>query len=124
MTFEFIKEVDNTIVPTDEIDKMVCNEFGLAYNNLNKLGRIDYGHFALDYSSYGQDYISWYGLISVILSFGNIQGGKRTMAELLESYVFTVWHDAIDWPEDSIVLVAKLLKYLHKQGLCLLVSLW
>ena len=46
------------------------------------------------------------------------------MAELLESYVFEVWHDAVDWPEDSIVLVAKLLKYLHGQGLCLLVSLW
>ena len=71
ISFRFKRISDQTEVSADEVDRQVCQAFGLTYGNLNDSGHPDYGHFPLDPSTYGQDYISWYGFISVILWWGD-----------------------------------------------------
>lgn len=122
ISFRFKRISDQTEVSADEVDRQVCLAFGLTYGNLNDSGHPDYGHFPLDPSTYGQDYISWYGFISVILWWGDVPSGSHSMSDLLGDYVFDVWDEAIAWPEDSIILAARLFKFLHKQGLYLDVS--
>jgi hypothetical protein len=99
------------------IDEMVCKEFGLELNNLNDSGETDYGHFKLNSKLYCQEYISWWGLIAKILWWGDVHSGDKSMGDILNAYVFDVWKKSIIWPDESVVLVAKLLKFLEKQGL-------
>lgn len=68
LSFTFKRVSDQTEVPTNEVDRQVCEAFGLTYDNPNDAGHPDYGHFSLDKSTYGQDYIR--GMVSYPLFYG------------------------------------------------------
>ncbi len=88
----------------------------VEYNNL------DYGHIMLNRDEYGQEYISWYGLISIILFWEMFEVVSGLLRSYCVQYVFHVWRKIIIWPDDSIVLVAKLLNYLREKDLYIEVS--
>lgn len=119
LNFEFKRNSDCQTIKLDDLDKMVCEEFNLEYGNINNLGDIDYGHFILDKDLYHQEYISWWGLIATILFYGNVNSGDISMRDVLGVYVFDVWKVYLDWPDESVTLVSKLLKFLQDKGLCI-----
>lgn len=108
---------DNNNISLEEIDKMICDAFGLEYNNKNSLGEIDYGHFILDKDKYGQDYISWYGLINTIILFGDIPSGIIQPEQIAGVYSVKLWKKCFTFPDESLVLVAQLMQFFERHRL-------
>ncbi len=96
---------------------MICDAFGLEYNNKNSIGETDYGHFILDKDKYGQDYISWYGLIKVIIWWGDISSGIIQPEQIAGAYSVKVWKQYFAFPDESLVLVARLMQFFENHEL-------
>lgn len=118
-SFSIRKNADNTIVNIDEVDRMVCDEFNLAFTDK------DYGHFYFTESEKElgtfQKSISWAGLIHTIVYYSNINYGKSTTYDI-EAAMAWIREHAIHFPHSATVFTSRLVKLLKQKGLYVYVN--
>lgn len=110
---------DNTRVDINDVDRIVCEEFGLEFSDK------DYGHFYFKESEEElgsfQESISWAGLLHTIVYYSNINYGKASIYDI-EAAMAWVKEHAVHFPHSAIVFTTKLMKFIESKGLYVFVN--
>ena len=110
---------DNNRADLNEVDKLICEEFGLG------LSDNDYGHFYFTESKEElgsfQKSISWAGLIHVIVYYSNINYGKASNYDI-EAAMTWIREYAVDFPHSATVFTTKLVEFLKEKGFYIFVN--
>lgn len=118
-SFDIRKITDNSRADLHEVDKLICDEFGLEFSDK------DYGHFYFTESEEElgafQKSISWAGLIHVIAYYSNINYGKASNYDI-EAAMTWIREYAVHFPHSAIVFTAKLVKFLKEKGFYVFVT--
>lgn len=118
-SFDIRKITDNSRADLNEVDKLICDEFGLEFSDK------DYGHFFFTESEEElgafQKSISWAGLIHVIAYYSNINYGKASNYDI-EAAMTWIREYAVHFPHSAIVFTAKLVKFLKEKGFYVFVN--
>ena len=121
-SFSIKRIAENSIVDTDEVDKLVREKFSLRDNERDE----PYGHFYFTESKEElggfQKSISWAGLIHTIIYYSNIGYGYRDVYEILGALYETKNGPGsqgllIKWPASAFEFTVKLIQFLKNNGL-------
>lgn len=111
-SFDIRKITDNSRADLNEVDKLICDEFGLEFSDN------DFGHFYFTESEEElgafQKSISWAGLIHVIAYYSNINYGKASDYDI-EAAMTWIREYAVHFPHSAIVFTTKLVKFLKEK---------
>ncbi len=111
---------DDSKVNLDDVDKLICKEFKLEFNN------IDYGHFFFTESEEQlgsfQKSISWAGLLHVIAYYSEIKYGKNSVYDVEAAIAWIKMH-AVHFPHSAIVFTSKMMRFLTDNGLYVFIDL-
>lgn len=118
-SFDIRKITDNSRADLNEVDKLICDEFGLEFSDK------DYGHFFFTESEEElgafQKSISWAGLIHVIAYYSNINYGKASDYDI-EAAMTWIREYAVHFPHSANVFTTKLVKFLKEKGFYVFVN--
>lgn len=118
-SFDIRKITDNSRANLNEVDKLICDEFGLEFSDK------DYGHFYFTESKEElgafQKSISWAGLIHVIAYYSNINYGKASNYDI-EAALTWIREYAIHFPHSATVFTTKLVTFLKEKGFYIFVN--
>ena len=118
-SFSIRKVADNSQADLNEVDKLICDEFGLEFTDK------DYGHFFFTESDAElgafQKSISWAGLIHTIIFYSEINYGKSSCYDI-EAAMAWVKEHAIHFPYSALVFTTKLVRFLKQKGFYIFVN--
>lgn len=105
---------DDSRVNLNDVDKLICEEFKLEFNET------DYGHFFFTESEEQlgsfQKSISWAGLLHVIAYYSEIKYGKNSVYDVEAAMAWIRVH-AVHFPYSAIAFTSKLMRFLTDKGL-------
>lgn len=118
-SFDIRKITDNSRANLNEVDKLICDEFGLEFSDK------DYGHFFFTESEEElgafQKSISWAGLLHVIVYYSIINYGKVSNYDI-EAAMTWIREYAVHFPHSATVFTTKLVKFLEEKGFYVFVN--
>lgn len=113
-SYSIIKESDNSIVPLNELDPLVCMELNLEYSDK------DFGHFHFTEKeneiSADQKSISWAGLLHVAAYYSKIKYGRCSSYDV-EAAMAWVCQYAVTFPPSILDFTSRLMSFLSEHGL-------